>query len=363
MSQSLAIAAQTLKQLGAACGMKVGFAATYPGIQFAGAELAEFFTANFNLLTPMSELSWGVVHPAQNTFEYAGADWLLEFAQQNGMALRGHSLCWNAGNPSWLGEILNSANAESILVGHIAAVAGRYAGKIDSWDVVNEPISVWNNEPDGLSSGPWLSMLGPEYIDIAFRAAAAADPLALRVMNLHECENASEETTRQATLTLLEALLKRGVPVQAVGIESHIDCGVAINQAQLQQFIQAVRGLGLEVLITEFDVNDAKVTGGLPNRDGIVADWYRNYLDMVLPVGGVNRVVFWSPTDNSWMDAMCEAKDPEFVRANGQCDHRPGLINSSMQLKPAYSGVVTALQRNCKAHYVAAGRKTEWHPA
>jgi endo-1,4-beta-xylanase len=349
--------------IGATCGLKVGFSTTAAGLQYSPAAYIAFVQANFNLLTPQNELKWAATQPSQGVYNFTGADYLLAFCQKNGMALRGHNLCWNSANPAWLTSALTVSNAESILVNHINMVAGRYAGQIDSWDVVNEPISVWENQPGGLSSGPWLSVLGQEYIDIAFHTAAAADPLALRVLNLHEVEMASDTTSKVATLNLLDALLKRGVPVQAVGFESHIDIGSSIDLMVLDTFVQSIRSLGLQVLITELDVNDSKVNGSFAERDAFVAEMYEAYLNIVLPAADPQRLVFWSITDNSWMDAMCEDKDPEYERADGLCDHRPGLIDSSWQLKPAYAAVAAALQKYASTHYVAAGLQAEWSPA
>jgi endo-1,4-beta-xylanase len=353
----------TLKQLGAESGVKVGFSATMTGIEYAPAPLMDFFQANFNLLTPANELKWSVVQPTQGVYEFAEADYLLAFAQKNGMAFRGHHLCCNTNNPAWLAEVLTKDNAEGILLNYIHTVAGRYAGKIDSWDVVNEPIAVWDDQPNGLSPGPWLTALGEEYIDIAFHAAAATDPLALRVLNLNHTEEASDATAKQASLALLERLLQRNVPVQAVGMESHIDCGLSIDAALLESFIKSIRSMGLEILFTEFDVNDSKINGTFAKRDQIVADYYENYLDIALPAADANRIVFWSPTDNSWMDALCEDKDPEFERSDGLCDHRPGLINSSWQLKPAYYAVAAALEKYAETHYAAAGQAARWSRA
>lgn len=354
---TVAAPAQTLQAIGSTCGMKIGFSTSIAGIQYASPALLAFYKANFNLFTPQNELKWSSVQPTQGNYTFANADWLLNFTQQNGMAMRGHNLCWNTGNPAWLSSAVTPANAESMLVEYITMVAGRYAGQLDSWDVVNEPITVWDGLPGGLTAGPWMNALGQEYIDIAFHTAAAVDPLALRVLNLHEVEMAEDAASKVATLNLLQALVGRGVPIQAVGFESHIDIGSSIDSMLLHEFISSIRDLGLEVLITELDVNDAKLNGSFALRDQIVGECYEAYLNIVLPVADVQRLIFWSPTDTSWMDAMCLAGDTEYERAGGLCDHRPGLINASFAHTPAYAAVTTALQSYSTAHsQVAAGR-------
>jgi endo-1,4-beta-xylanase len=335
----------TLKQLGANCNLKIGVATTMSELLYANPAFEPFVVDNCSLICDASGLLWSVCHPEEDTYNFEAADWMLAFAKKNSMLLRGHTLCWNTGNPEWLTKAITPSNAEDLLVSHIKTVAGRYAGKLDSWNVVNEPITVWQGQPEGLSNGPWLKALGPEFIDLAFKTVAEVDPTAVRVINFHECEQASETSTRAASLALVESLLKRGVPLQAVGLESHIDIGAEIDYAFMAQFVKDFKSLGLSVEITEFDVNDAKQNGSFAARDAAVSDSYRIYLNFLLGRGNIERITFWSPTDvNNWMDAVCKAGDPEFIRDDGSCDHRPGLLNTDWELAPAYYGISDALE-------------------
>jgi endo-1,4-beta-xylanase len=335
----------SLSELAAACSLKIGVATTMSGILYANSAYKQFIIENCSLLSGASGFMWSVCHAGQNVYDFQAADWMLSFAQANGMLLRAHALCWNSDTPAWLTNIMTPANAQDLLVSHITTVAGRYAGKLDSWDVVNEPITVWQRQPDGLSSGPWLTALGPEYIDLAFNTVEQVDPTAVRVLNLHECENALETSTRAASLALIETLLKRGVSVQAIGLESHLDIGSKIDYPALGQFIRDIKSLGLSVQITELDINDAKQSGGFATRDAAVSDWYRTYLNFILGQGGIERVILWSPADlGNWMDGLCKDGDPEYTRNDGSCDHRPGMLNTDWQLSPAYSGITSALE-------------------
>jgi endo-1,4-beta-xylanase len=335
----------TLKELGANCNLKIGVATTMSEILYSPAAFKQFVIDNCSLLSAASGMMWSVCHPEEETYNFKAADWMLAFVQKNGMLLRGHALCWNDANPAWLNDRMTSSNAQDLLVNHITTVAGRYAGQLDSWDVVNEPITVWQNQQQGLSCGPWLTALGPEYIDLAFNTVAQVDPTAVRVLNLHECEQASEASTRAASLTLIETLLNRGVPIQTIGLETHLDIGVKIDYASMGQFIRNLKSLGLGVEITEFDINDARQNGSFAARDAAVASWYHTYLNFILGWGGVERITFWSPADvNNWMDLACQQGDPEFMREDGTCDHRPGFLNTDWELTPAYYSVSDVLQ-------------------
>jgi endo-1,4-beta-xylanase len=334
-----------LKSYGAPCGMYVGVQSEKANLQQPA--VAEFITANFNLLTAGNELKWSRLRPDSSTFNFADADWIANFARQHNMLLHGHNLCWNADNPQWLATVLNRSNARSYLTDHITKVMGRYAGQIDSWDVVNEPFAVWQGRPDGLYKGIWLDLLGPEYIDLAFDTAAKADPKALRVLNLHHIEQdtAVDEKTRQLTLSFLKQLISRGVPIQAIGVESHLSAADPIGGQSLDRFLKAIRDLGLEIIFTEIDINDTSVAGSEQERDQMVAKYYYNYLTRVIPVSSPKRMIFWTATDKqNWMDYLHTS---QYSRADGM-KHRPGLLDEKMQPKTAFSAVVSALQQTCR---------------
>ena len=268
----------------------------------------------------------------------------MSFAEAHGMRVHGHNLCWNILNPGWVAAVINKDNARSILEDHIETVAGRYRGRIDSWDVVNEPVRINARRPDGLSTGPWLDNLGTEYFDVAFNATKAADPGALRVLNLDNAEQATQigDAVRKASLALVQDLVKRGVPVQAVGLESHLQTSFPVLNEGRTTFIKQVRDLGLEVLVTELDIDDTNAPGPDDARRALVAKYYYDYLRDVVPVAHPKRIIFWSFTDkDNWYD--WGAKHAWYLkRADGE-NHLTGLITADAQPTPALAAVKAAL--------------------
>jgi endo-1,4-beta-xylanase len=333
----------SLKTLAAGAKVKLGLQASKANLQVPA--FAEFFTENFSLLTPGNELKWPRLHPTPDTYTFDDADWMVNFCQSRGLLVHGHNLCWNSpnANPPWFPAVLTQQNAAEQFTNYITTVVGRYRGRIESWDVVNEPVVFWSKRPDGLYPGVWLSLLGPQYLDIAFHAAKAADPGALRVLNCYYVEQDTPdfERTRELTIVLLQQLLKRGVPVQAIGIESHLDASAPFGGPAFLEFIKRVRGLGLQVLITELDVDDSQVQGDVQERDRVVAQCYYDYLTQVVPAGKTDRIIFWTPSDRwDWLNSMPPAK---FHRADGK-PHRPGLLEDALRPKPAMDAVEAALR-------------------
>lgn len=167
---------------------------------------------------PDLDLKWDALRPAPDKFDFTKADWLTEFAQRNSMLFRGHTLVWEQALPKWFKETVSPQNAERFLIEHINTVVKRYAGKMHSWDVVNEAVAKsLSDRSDGLSVNPWLSFLDKNYIDLSFRVAAQADPTALLVYNDRwlDYDTPRDSGQRLAVLKLLEHLKSIGTPVHA----------------------------------------------------------------------------------------------------------------------------------------------------
>jgi len=341
--QTVETGAQSLKAVASACGIVVGAQVERKPLQYG--PFADTVRHNFNLITPGNEFKWTRVRPTPETFYFDDADWMMDFARSSGLLVHGHNLCWNTANPPWFDSVLTKANARQFLTEHISTVTKRYAGRIDSWDVVNEAVVPWNTW-EGLYPGVWLNLLGQDYIDIAFHTTAESDPKALRVLNLHhiEYETPDCEKTQQRALALLKKLIGRGVPIQAVGLESHIGSSPPPVGDLLIRFMDGVRSLGLQVLITELDVNDTAVEGDFAARDSVVARCYYDYLTRVVPAGGIKRVIFWTPSDKwVWMNSM---RGEQYVRPD-KMPHRAGLLDEFMRPKSAYREATDALRRIC----------------
>jgi endo-1,4-beta-xylanase len=213
------------------------------------------------------------------------------------MGFRGHPLVWYAANPPWLEELVLARRDEQLITGYIAALAGRYRGRMHSLDVVNEALA---EDGSGLRQSFWLKAFGPAYMDIAFHAARAADPTALLVYNDYGCEpgTAQGDRVRANCLKLLDGLIKRGAPVQALGMQSHLSAfGAKVDQRRLRDFLAEVAARRIQLLITELDVDDEGGPWDFAARDQAVADEAERYLDVVLDAPNLSAVLTWGLTD------------------------------------------------------------------
>ncbi|HVC99140.1 MAG TPA: endo-1,4-beta-xylanase [Pirellulales bacterium] len=267
-------------------------------------EYARVLAEQYDIVVAENAMKWGPLRPTPDTFFFTDADALMAFAAEHKMKVRGHNLCWHSQLPTWFASTVTKENAHRFLVDHITTVAGRYRGRIEAWDVVNEAVQVSDGRPDGLRNGPWMKLLGPEYIDLAFRTARQADSHALLTYNDYGVENSSEDATkkRAAVLALLRGMKARNTPLDALGIQSHIHTGGSFG-AGIRDFMASARDLGLKIFLTEMDVNDSNLTyNDIARTDHAVAETYRDYLTTTLAEPAVTAVLTWGFTDRyTWL--------------------------------------------------------------
>jgi endo-1,4-beta-xylanase len=268
----------------------------------------------YDLVVAENAMKFGPLSPKPGEYNWTDADALVDFAQKHKMKIRGHNFVWHAQLPMWFKGTATKDNAKKIMVDHIHAVGGRYKGKIHSWDVVNEAINVSDNMPDGLRKSPWYELVGPEYLDVAYRTARGVDPKAKLTYNEYGIEDDSEDNAkkRAATLALLKRFKANGTPIDALGIQSHIHAGTGETYGKgMRELISGAQALGLEVYLTEFDVNDDGVEADDPAvRDRAVAAVYKDFLDIALENKAVKAVLTWGVSDrDTWLNGLKEHRE------------------------------------------------------
>ncbi len=292
------------------------------------------------LLVPEYDLKWELLEPQPDVFNFAPGDWLADFAAQNGQQFRGHCLVWHQQLPSWAGVGVTAAQAEQQLTNHISKTVAHYAGRMHSWDVVNEAINPRDGRSDYLRKTVWLQSIGPEYIELAFRAAAVADPDALLVYNDYgvEYDGSDADARRAGILQLLSRLKTAGTPLHALGIQAHLDPGqTRLNPDKLRDFMKAVADFGLKIFITELDVIDQGLPADIATRDTDVADAYWQFLNTVLQEPAVTTIVTWGLSDRyTWLAGFKPRSDGQPVR--------PLPLDSNLQPKPALFAMLDAFQ-------------------
>lgn len=334
-------------------GLRIGSALSWspPGADagsFANPRYAALLQRECGLLVPENQLKWQAVRPAPDRFDFTRFDAMLDWAEAHRMAMRGHTLLWHKTQyfPRWLNDhdfgATPAREAERLLTAHIDTVCKRYGTRIGSYDVVNETV---DEKTGGLRETSLSRAFGGTVpmLDHAFRAARAAAPHAQLVYNDYMSWEPGNEAHRDGVLRLLEGFRKRGVPVDALGVQSHIEpasdapAGVlaARQEKAWRDFLDAVTGMGYGLLITEFDVADQHLPGDIAVRDRQVADYAGVYLDVMLGYPQLRDLLFWGLSDRySWLKGFKPRKDGDVPRvAPYDAEFRPKPLRETVAAK------------------------------
>jgi endo-1,4-beta-xylanase len=307
-----------LKAKAAAKGILYGSSVYGPNL-LADNPLQQVFVRECAITTPEAELKWGTLRPGPTQYNFGPGDALLQFCQSHGIQMRGHALAFWESIPGWFKSYATPANARQLLTQHIQTVCGHYAGKLHSWDVCNEIINPPDNNPDGLKNSPWLTLMGPDYIPLAFHTAREADPHAMLVYNDFGIEYnfPGSDKKRDAMLNLMHRLVSQQVPIQAFGLQAHL-YGMALKQMNtdgIASFLKSVSDMGLKILITELDSDDRGLPADTAARDQAVAESYTTFLGTVLQNPNVIVVQTWGLTDKyTWQKTHAKRDDGLDVR-------------------------------------------------
>lgn len=306
----------------------------------------QLYVDHTRIITTDIALKMSRVAPAAGAKRFEAADKLLQFCTQHRIPLRGHCLIWNEWVPQWI-KSMTSAERARFFDGYIDDVAGRYAGKLHSWDVVNEPFWPGHKAPGGYRLGPWYETFGTDYVRRAFVRARAADPRTTFVLNEAHAERDDEtgRGVRSGILKLVDELQHAGVSLQAVGLQGHLQPRYPHDLNRFLDFVHALAAKKVDIYITEFDVRDDTFPDDIGTRDAMVADTARRFLAGVLAIPAVKMVVAWQLADqySFYRDAV-KQKNPGSERWP-----RPLPFDEQMQRKPLWYAMADAFRDARKA--------------
>jgi endo-1,4-beta-xylanase len=308
-------------------------------------EFVDLVLRQVALVVAENEMKWEFMNRgAPGNDDYGPADTIANFALENDFVLRGHNLLWYHRTPSWFFDLTTRQEIEKAIVEHIRSLAGRYRGRVHSWDVVNEPIEPKDGREDGLRTGVFLEMFGPDYLELAYRTARETDPAARLVVNEYDIEldAPEQEARRTALLKLLHRMKQSEIPVDAVGIQAHLSCagGPPFSAAILRRFLAEIAGLGLTIQITELDVTDEDAPADEATRDRLVADTYSRFLDAALDEPAVKMVVTWGLSDrHSW---IVRRETYQSKWRSEASPSRPLPFDAELKPKPAFEAIAQA---------------------
>lgn len=277
----------------------------------------------------------------EGRYDFGMSDLLVDWAEKNGIRVRGHCLVWHQQQAPWMFTRDGQPVSREVLVErmrtYIHDVVGHYRGRIWAWDVVQEAFAV--DEPsveteNGWRKSEWFRIIGPEFVELAFRFAHEADPAALLVYNDYDTHKPAK---RALILALVRSLREKGLPV-VVGHQAHSQQEVPAV-AELEASIRALAAIGVKSQITELDISlrprpGAPMPDRTPELRAAHAERYGEFFRMFRRNrDAIQAVLLWGVNDGS-----------SWLRVTGGSPDEP-LLFDDWAPKPDFWAVLEAAAR------------------
>jgi endo-1,4-beta-xylanase len=317
------------------------FGAAAGPILFKDTAYRELYATQAKIITTDVALKIGTIAPMPGAKRFESADRLLGFCASRKIPMRGHCLIWNEWVPPWI-KAMSTTERRAYFDAYIDEVVSRYAGRLHSWDVVNEPFWPGHRAPGGYRVGPWYDAFGTDYIRRAFERAAHADPTTRLMLNEAQTErdDVLGLTVRAGLLKLVKELKDAGVKLDAVGLQGHLQPQYPHDAARFQDFLHELAAEGVDIYVTEFDVRDDTFPDDIPTRDTQVAAVAERFLGNVLKVPQVKALITWQLADNySFYRGIAKQKNPATTRLP-----RPLPYDEQYRRKPLWFALAKTLQ-------------------
>ena len=319
-------------------------------------EEINILATHFDSVTPENCMKWQEICPEEGGYRFEHIDSLMAFATKHQQSPVGHTLIFNRdGNyPDWLfldgGKEADAKLVWKRIEDHATKLMTRYAGKIESWDVLNEFIEV---PKPGYRETDLTRVLGADFPERLFKLAAQLDPKAKMTYNDFSVERPDR---LKAILAFVRKLREKGCKIDVIGNQAHLEIGDRTG-ANLDNMIKQFAAEGFRCALTELDVDviprslywnpktrdDASrinpyVEGCPPEILEKQANTYRDAMAAVMAnIKHVDRVSFWGFTDRrSWLNNW------PWKRVNHGL-----LFDRQSKPKPAFHAVAEMLKKGC----------------
>lgn len=296
-------------------------------------------SGDFNYVTPENDMKWQNVEGSENMFNFSQADAIVNWAQQNGIKVKGHCLVWHSQLAGWVNQARGRDRVLGIMKNHIEKVMGHFGNKVYAWDVVNEAFMTDNDNGSGnarMRNSVFYSQIGPDYIELAFKIAREyADNHNMKDMKLYyndysiDADNDKSRFARQKVKEWVE----NGVPIDGIGFQMHIGPPNNIPTADMvRDNMQYYADLGLEVLISEWDIN---LCGNMVTKQQQL-QLYHDITEYCVNQPKCVAITFWGINDSeSWLNyfngSLCNGSSSQ------------SLLFNNNQKKDTYYQVLDAL--------------------
>jgi len=229
--------------------------------------------------------------------------------------MNGHAIIYGMrrwGHPTWMPE--NRKEMEPLFEAHVRELSERYRGRIQRWDVVNEPIDQANR-----------GLMPDDYTFKTFSWAMKYFPDSVK-LNINDCDIHSGPSRRY--VEIIRDLIDRGIRIDNVGVQMHIfnpeeshkiaNGADILTPAKNYAVLDCLRDAERPIHISEVTISapDETVAGRK-----IQAEITRNLYRLWFSYPAVTGITWWNVVDGG-----AAPGEPSFS----------GLYDKDLLPKPAY---------------------------
>jgi len=307
---------------------------------FKDEELLAMFKHHYNTVTAENAMKPVHITSAPGVYHFEMADKIVAWANDNDIKLIGHTLAWHGQSAPWLnrkedGSPITRSEARANMETFVSTYVGRYAGKVYSWDVINETF----RDGDGKFSGNWRDYLrretenkravghwflayengadkdagesGADYVFDVFYFARKADPAAVLYYNDY---NDEMPVKRQAIAQMVEQINEQWkshpeydnrLLIEGIGMQGHYN-HVHTKLENIRTALELYSATGAKIAVTELDFtlgSDETPSNPLSAEESklqgqFYSDLFKLYMEFS---SAIERVTFWGKDDGaSW---------------------------------------------------------------
>ena len=282
-------------------------------------------------------------------YDFSLIDQVVNDSAKYGLTLYASHLVWGSYDqgvlPDWLKQgKYSEEELLDILHNHISTLVGRYKDKVKIWSIANEA-----PERDRYYGADfWYDHIGSEYIEKSFQWAREADPEAILLFNAANNESPRDDETSYNVSTLyrmVKSMKEKGIPVDAIGMQMHLFLPWSSHVMPVEEDVEATMqkfgDLGVEVMITEMDVDLHEIGGTMEEKLQIQAQLYADMMTACIRSGVCTVFATWGVDDGtSWISSP----NSTWVYQNHTPDAAPLLFDIDYNPKPAYDAVIEILK-------------------
>ncbi|MBQ0161886.1 MAG: endo-1,4-beta-xylanase [Treponema sp.] len=269
---------------------------------FLDPNVAKIVKENSYIVVSENSMKWQNLRPNKTFWNWNDVDQLIKFADENGMIVKWHTLFWHQQNSNFISSNWTREEALAAMDEHIETIMTRYKGKIKEYDVVNEMF-----EEDGsFRQNVWYKTIGPDYIEHALIKAREVDPDAKLYLNEYNNEEKGNRKA-DAMFNFVKDLKDRGVPIDGVGMQLHLDTSYNYSEEAVRRNIQRYAEIGIDISFSEVDIRVPM--DSVEAHQALQTERYLSLYKLAAENSNVKSVITWGWTDKgSWIPATFPGK-------------------------------------------------------